>query len=72
MSFSFSVLVITNYIYFSLFILSEQFESISLIERHKMIYKIFEKELTKEIHALQIKPLTYKEWNQKTSNKKTL
>ena len=58
--------------HFSLFILSEQFESMSLIGRHKMIYKIFEKELTKEIHALQIKPLTYKEWNQKTSNKKTL
>ena len=51
--------------HFSIFILSKQFESMSLVERHKMIYKIFEKELTQKIHALQIKALTYKEWNQK-------
>ena len=33
----------------------------SLIDRHKLIYKLFEKELTKKIHALQIKTYTKSE-----------
>ena len=40
----------------------------SLIDRHKLIYLIFSKELTKEIHALQIKAYTPSEWIRKNNN----
>tara|TARA_Y100000590_G_scaffold437852_1_gene559978 strand:- start:821 stop:1069 length:249 start_codon:yes stop_codon:yes gene_type:complete len=51
--------------HYSILIISNDFNELSLLHRHKQIYKIFEKELTYEIHALQIKALTPKEWNQK-------
>ena len=56
--------------HFSIFILSLQFKSLPLIERHKMIYTIFKKELTNEIHALQIKALTPDEWMLKNNKNK--
>ena len=54
--------------HFSLFILSDSFENMSLIDRHKLIYSIFSKELTMEIHALQIKAYTSSEWLRKNNN----
>ena len=48
--------------HFSILIISEQFKFLSLIKRHQIIYSIFEKELTNEIHALQLKTLTADEW----------
>ena len=54
--------------HFSLFILSDSFDKMSLIDRHKLIYLIFSKELTKEIHALQIKAYTPSEWIRKNNN----
>ena len=51
--------------HFSVFVISDKFLNMSLIDRHKLIYKLFEKELTNEIHALQIKTFTPNEWNQK-------
>ena len=48
--------------HFSIFVISDQFLNVSLIDRHKLIYKLFEKELTNEIHALQIKTYTKGEW----------
>tara|TARA_B100000959_G_C14427913_1_gene397334 strand:- start:13 stop:243 length:231 start_codon:yes stop_codon:yes gene_type:complete len=44
--------------HFSILVISDKFNDISLINRHKMIYNIFKIELTKEIHALQIKVFT--------------
>ena len=44
--------------HFSIFVISDKFLNMSLIDRHKLIYKLFEKELTNEIHALQIKTYT--------------
>ena len=49
--------------HFSIFLISDKFLNMSLIDRHKLIYKLFEKELTNEIHALQIKTYTKDEWN---------
>ena len=49
--------------HFSIFVISDKFLNMSLIDRHKLIYKLFEKELTNEIHALQIKTYTKGEWN---------
>ena len=51
--------------HFSLFILSDSFDNMLLIDRHKLIYSIFSKELTTEIHALQIKAYTPSEWVRK-------
>ena len=54
--------------HFSLFILSDSFDNMSLIDRHKLIYSIFSEELTTEIHALQIKAYTPSEWIRKNNN----
>tara|TARA_B100001250_G_C19649448_1_gene721951 strand:- start:395 stop:649 length:255 start_codon:yes stop_codon:yes gene_type:complete len=40
--------------HFNLTIISSNFESKSLIERHRMIYKILDCMIKKEIHALSI------------------
>tara|TARA_Y100000588_G_C13721209_1_gene697354 strand:+ start:97 stop:405 length:309 start_codon:yes stop_codon:yes gene_type:complete len=48
--------------HFSIIIVSNKFNNKSLIDRHKIIYKIFSEEITKEIHALQIKTYTHSEW----------
>ena len=47
---------------FNLIVISNIFEGLSLIEQHRIIYKILEGMLTKEIHALQLKTLTWKQW----------
>ena len=49
--------------HYSILVISNKFTNISLIERHKIIYSIFDKEITKEIHAMQIKTYTHAEWN---------
>ena len=51
--------------HYSLLIISNDFNNLSLIDRHKKIYAIFKKELTIEIHALQIRTFTLDEWTQK-------
>ena len=48
--------------HFNLIIISEKFQGLSLIERHKIIYNILEPMVTKEIHALQLKTITREEW----------
>ena len=53
--------------HFSIMVVSNNFRNISLIDRHKMIYSIFNNELTKEIHALQINTYTKSEWTEKKS-----
>ncbi len=49
--------------HYSVLVISNKFANMSLIERHKIIYSIFDKEITKEIHAMQIKTYTHEEWN---------
>ena len=49
--------------HYSILVISNKFANMSLIERHKIIYSIFDKEITKEIHAMQIKTYTQEEWN---------
>ena len=52
---------------FSLIIISDKFINLPLINRHKMVYRLFAKYLTTKIHALQIKTYTKLEW--KNNNK---
>ena len=51
--------------HFSVLVISNQFNKLSLIERHQIIYSLFEDELTNEIHALQISTYTNSEWKEK-------
>ena len=51
--------------HFSIVVISDEFDSVSLVNRHRMIYSIFKDEITKEIHAMQIQTYTYKEWRDK-------
>ena len=47
--------------HFSVLVISNEFEGITLVDRHKMIYESLSQYVTKEIHALQIKTYTEKE-----------
>ena len=51
--------------HFSIIVISNKFAGISLVDRHRTIYSIFQEEITKKIHALQIQTYTYKEWKSK-------
>ena len=47
-------------------IVSDDFKNISLIDRHRKIYKIVGKFLRKEIHALSISSYTILEYKKKS------
>ena len=51
--------------HFSVVVISDKFKDISLVDRHRKIYSIFKDEISKEIHAMQIKTYTSKEWYDK-------
>ena len=55
--------------HFSVIIISQQFINISLVNRHRMVYNLFKKELTNSIHALQIQAYTINEWKNKKKSK---
>ena len=48
--------------HFSALIISDAFEGVSLVDRHKMIYNSISDLMTTKIHAMQIKSLTKNEW----------
>tara|TARA_B100001250_G_C19680066_1_gene735435 strand:- start:465 stop:707 length:243 start_codon:yes stop_codon:yes gene_type:complete len=48
--------------HFKVIVIADIFEGMSLINRHKLIYKILNKYVTKEIHALQMVTQTNKEY----------
>jgi len=51
--------------HFSIIVISEKFKNISLVDRHRMIYSIFEDKIGTDIHALQIQTYTLEEWKRK-------
>ena len=55
--------------HFNVMIISKSFEGLSLIEQHRLVYKILDDMITKEIHALQLKTLTLEQWKKENSNK---
>ena len=55
--------------HFNVMIISKSFEGLSLIEQHRLVYKILDDMITKEIHALQLKTLTLEQWKKEKSNK---
>ena len=48
--------------HFNLIIISSKFEGLSLIEQHKVVYKALDKMITTDIHALQLKTMTWGQW----------
>ena len=48
--------------HFSIIVISSEFENLSIINQHKMIYDALGIMVTKEIHALQIKTFTWEKW----------
>jgi len=48
--------------HFSLIVISEEFEGLSIIKQHQIIYNALSSMITKEIHALQIKTFTWDKW----------
>ena len=49
--------------HFKLFVVSDIFIDMKLINRHKLIYKILEKMMKVEIHALSMQLVTNQEYN---------
>lgn len=49
--------------HYKLLVVSDDFINLSLIERHKIIYKILDKMIKNEIHALSINAKTIQEYN---------
>lgn len=43
-------------------VVSAQFEGVPLLDRNRMVFRLFEAEMGREIHALAIKALTPAEW----------
>ena len=48
--------------HFSIVVISNEFEGLSLIKQHKMVYAALDGIITKTIHAIQLKTYTYKLW----------
>ena len=51
--------------HFSVVVISDSFEGLSLIEQHQMVYKAVGAYMTNEIHALEIKTYSTKAWKEK-------
>jgi len=51
--------------HFSIIVISDKFNDTSLVNRHRMIYTIFEDKIVTEIHAMQIQAYTIQEWKKK-------
>lgn len=50
--------------HFNVLVVSEQFNSISRVQRQRMVYGLLNEELNERIHALQLKTLTPNEANE--------
>ena len=48
--------------HFSAIVISSSFDGLSLIEQHQKVYSAIGDHMTKEIHALQLKTFSTKEW----------
>ena len=54
-----------SFSHFSLFIVSDKFNDMSLLKRHRLVYKLLFGLLSSKIHSLEIKAYTIKEYNKK-------
>ncbi len=50
--------------HFDAVVISDEFEGLSLVKKHQLVYKTLGDKMKAEIHALSIRPLTRAEWNE--------
>lgn len=53
--------------HFKVIVVSDLFESVSLIQRHRMVNKSLSEELSTSVHALSIQAVTPAQWSSATS-----
>lgn len=51
--------------HFKLVLVASNFDGLSLVKRHQLIYKILDSELKGEVHALALHTYTAEEWGKK-------
>jgi len=51
--------------HFVVHVVSTRFEGVPLIDRNRMVFRLFEAKMGREIHALAIKALTPGEWRER-------
>ena len=55
--------------HYSVIVISDDFESKTLLTRHRMVMELFKDEVeSEEVHALSIKAFTKKQWEAEKSN----
>lgn len=54
--------------HFRVVIVSNDFESMTLLARHRKVYEFLSEDLENGIHALSVHALTEKEWHEKSGN----
>jgi stress-induced morphogen len=50
---------------YQLLLVAEAFEGVGLVDRHRMVNGVLEEEMKSQIHALQMKTITPKQWEAK-------
>ncbi len=54
--------------HFDSIIISDKFEGLSLVKKHQLVYQALGDKMKAEIHALSIRPLTRKEWDENNNS----
>ncbi len=54
--------------HFQTVVISDDFEGLSLVKKHQLVYKTLGDKMKAEIHALSIRPLTRAEWEENQNN----
>lgn len=53
--------------HFNLTVVSDEFENLSLVRRHQLLYRLFSEELASGVHALALHTYTTAEWEKKNA-----
>lgn len=53
--------------HFKIIIVSDAFENLSLVQRHKLVFKLLATEMTQGLHALSLHTLTQTQWEASSS-----
>ena len=54
----------TDGVHFEAIVIADAFEGMSRLKRHRLVYGMFQQELTsEEVHALALKTYTQKDWS---------
>jgi len=53
--------------HFILLVVSEKFEGVGLLDRHRMVFKELQEEMGSLIHALSVRALTPQDWQSRGS-----